>query len=118
MSHFINCFNFPDFMRYQGIFSYNPNEFSILMVIGFAYILLVEKRNIYNYILLILFLFGIVLSGSRSAILGVFLSVIVYLFHHKSNNLINTILILSSLLLFYFFGGQNNAVQKEYLNLI
>ena len=105
-------FNFPDFTsRYQGIF-HNPNEFSILMVIGFAYILLVEKRNIYNYILLILFLFGIVLSGSRSAILGVFLSVIVYLLHHKSNNLINTILILSSLLLFSFFGGQNNAVQR------
>ena len=105
-------FNFPDFTsRYQGIFQ-NPNEFSILMVIGFAYILLVEKRNIYNYILLILFLFGIVLSGSRSAMLGVFLSVIVYLFHHKSNNLINTILILSSLLIFYLFGGQNNAVQR------
>ena len=67
-------FNFPDFTsRYQGIF-HNPNEFSILMVIGFAYILLVEKRNIYNYILLILFLYGIVLSGSRSAILGISLS--------------------------------------------
>ena len=85
------------------IFNFNGNWF---------YILLVEKRNIYNYILLILFLYGIVLSGFRSAMLGVFLSVVVYLLHHKSNNLINTILILSSLLLFSFFGGQNNAVQR------
>ena len=107
-------FNFPDFTsRYQGIF-HNPNEFSILMVIGFAYILFVEKKNIYNYLLLVLFLFGVVLSGSRSAILGIFLSVIVYLFHHRSNNIINTILILSSLLLFSFFGGQNNALQRMF----
>ena len=35
--------------RYQGIFS-NPNEFSILMVIGFALILFTETKTPKNYI--------------------------------------------------------------------
>ena len=64
--------NFPDFdSRYSGIFI-NPNQFSILMVIGFAIILFNEKKSILNYSLLFLFLSTVVISGSRAAIVGLF----------------------------------------------
>jgi len=104
--------NFPDFeTRYQGIFL-NPNEFSIIMVIGFALILFTEKRTTINYSLMLLFLFCIVISGSRSAIAGLGLAIITYILHHKSQNLLNIFLIFGSLLLFSYFGGQNNAIQR------
>jgi len=104
--------NFPDFeMRYQGIFL-NPNEFSIIMVIGFALILFTEKRTTINYSLMLLFLFCIVISGSRSSIAGLGLAIITYILHHKSQNLLNIFLIFGSLLLFSYFGGQNNAIQR------
>ena len=103
---------FPDFeMRYQGIFL-NPNEFSIIMVIGFALILFTEKRTTINYSLMLLFLFVIVISGSRSAIAGLGIAIITYILHHRSRNLLNIFFIVGSLLLFSFFGGQNNAIQR------
>ena len=47
--------NYREFKKYNKIYYKNfgsyPNEISILMVIGFAYILFVEKKNIYNYLL-------------------------------------------------------------------
>ena len=105
-------FKFPDFQsRYQGIF-FNPNEFSIIMVIGFSLILFTEKRTTINYLLLILFLFLIVISGSRSSILGLGLAIFTYILHHKSQSITNIILIVGSLLLFSFLGGQNNAIQR------
>jgi O-antigen ligase len=103
---------FPDFeTRYQGIFL-NPNEFSIIMVIGFALILFTEKRTTINYSLMLLFLFVIVISGSRSAIVGLGIAIITYILHHRSRNLLNIFFIVGSLLLFSFFGGQNNAIQR------
>ena len=103
---------FPDFeTRYQGIFL-NPNEFSIVMVIGFALILFTEKRTTINYSLMLLFLFVIVISGSRSAIAGLGIAIITYILHHRSRNLLNIFFIVGSLLLFSFFGGQNNAIQR------
>lgn len=103
---------FPDFeTRYQGIFL-NPNEFSIIMVIGFALILFTEKRTTINYSLMLLFLFVIVISGSRSAIAGLGIAIISYILHHRSRNLLNIFFIVGSLLLFSFFGGQNNAIQR------
>lgn len=105
-------FNFPDFQsRYQGIF-FNPNEFSIIMVIGFTLILFTEKRSTINYLLLILFLFVIVISGSRSSIAGLVLAIFTYVLHHKSQNISNIIFIVGSLLAFSFLGGQNNAIQR------
>lgn len=105
---------FPDFeTRYYGIFL-NPNEFSIIMVIGFALILFTAKRTTINYSLMLLFLFVIVISGSRSAIAGLGIAIITYISHHKSRNLINIVFIVSSLLLFSFFGGQNNAIQRMF----
>ncbi len=106
------AFKFPDFeTRYQGIFL-NPNEFSIIMVIGFALILFTEKRTTINYSLMLLFLFVIVISGSRSAIAGLGIAIITYILHHRSQNLLNIFFIVGSLLLFSFFGGQNNAIQR------
>ena len=103
---------FPDFeTRYEGIFL-NPNEFSIIMVIGFALILFTEKRTTINYSLMLLFLFVIVISGSRSAIAGLGIAIITYILHHRSRNLLNIFFIVGSLLLFSFFGGQNNAIQR------
>jgi O-antigen ligase len=103
---------FPDFeTRYQGVFL-NPNEFSIIMVIGFALILFTEKRTTINYSLMLMFLFVIVISGSRSAIAGLGIAIITYILHHKSRNLLNIFFIVGSLLLFSFFGGQNNAIQR------
>tara|TARA_B100001057_G_scaffold363117_1_gene365783 strand:- start:1964 stop:3121 length:1158 start_codon:yes stop_codon:yes gene_type:complete len=104
--------NFPDFeSRYQGVFL-NPNEFSIIMVIGFALILFNEKRTTINYSLMLMFLFVIVISGSRSAIAGLGIAIIAYILHYGSQNLLNIFLIVGSLLLFSFFGGQNNAIQR------
>ena len=104
--------NFPNFeTRYQGIFL-NPNEFAIVMVIGFALILFTAKRTTINYSLMILFLFVIVISGSRSAIAGLAIAIITYIFHHKSRKLLNIFFIICSLTLFSFLGGQNNAFQR------
>ena len=84
------------------------------MVIGLALILFTEKRTTINYLLMLLFLFVIIISGSRSAIAGLGIAVITYILHHKSRGLLNIFLIVGSLLLFYFFGGQNNAIQRMF----
>ena len=80
--------NFPNFeTRYQGIFL-NPNEFSIFMVIGFALMLFTEKRTTINNLLILLFLFAVVISGSRSAIVGLGIAIIDYILHHKTKSLL------------------------------
>ena len=105
-------FNFPDIeSRYMGVF-FNPNEFSIVMVVGFALFLYTQKRSLTNYIFLVLFLLVIVLSGSRSAIIGLAIAILSYIFHFKSKNLNNIILIFISLFTFYFIGDQNNALKR------
>ena len=107
-------FYFPDFQsRYSGIFI-NPNEFSILMVIGFSIILFVEKKSFINYLLLIMFLLAVVISGSRSAIAGLFIAVFSYIIYYKFKNIINVILILFLLIVFSIYAGENNAVQRMF----
>ncbi len=107
-------FNFPNFeSRYMGIF-FNPNEFSIIMVIGFALILFTENKTTINYLILTLFLLVIVLSGSRSAILGLSLAIITYVLHYKSRNLNNIIFIVLTMIAFSLLGGQNNAIQRMF----
>ena len=107
-------FYFPDFeSRYQGIFS-NPNEFSILMVIGFALILFTEKKTPVNYTLMLMFLIVIVISGSRSAIAGLGIAFLSYVIHHKSISIINLFFVVGSLLLMSLLGGQNNAIQRVF----
>lgn len=106
------AFNFPDFSsRYMGIF-FNPNEFSIIMVFGFAIILFTQNKSILNYTFLILFVFAIILSGSRAAIIGVFIALFMYFNHLKSKNLLNVIFVISLITLFSFLGGENNAIQR------
>ena len=104
--------NFPDFeSRYSGIFI-NPNQFSILMVIGFALILFNEKKSILNYSLLFLFLSAVVISGSRAAIAGLFIAIFSYVIHYKLKNLFNVVLILSLLFIFSLIGGENNGMKR------
>ncbi|MAZ55068.1 MAG: hypothetical protein CMP55_04610 [Flavobacteriales bacterium] len=103
---------FPDLeSRYSGIFI-NPNQFSILMVIGFALILFNEKKSILNYSLLFLFLSTVVISGSRAAIVGLFIAIFSYVIHYKLKNLFNVALILSLLFIFSLIGGENNGMKR------
>ncbi|MGC6470825.1 MAG: O-antigen ligase family protein [Flavobacteriales bacterium] len=97
--------------RYMGIF-FNPNEFSILMVTGFAIFLFDEKKIFINYLALILFLLAIILSGSRSAILGIVLSLIVYFNHHGLKNIFNLFFICGFTIVFTYFTGDYNAITR------
>ena len=87
------------------------------MVIGFALILFTEKKTPVNYTLMLMFLIVIVISGSRSAIAGLGIAFLSYVIHHKSS-IINLFFVVGSLLLMSLLGGQNNAIQKNDLNLI
>ena len=105
-------FKFPNFeSRYNGIF-WNPNEFAIIMVIGFAVILFCSKRTTINYLILTLFLFAVIISGSRSAVIGLFLALISYLLFNKSQKKLNIFLIMGSLLLFSFLSSEYNAISR------
>jgi len=84
------------------------------MVIGFALILFTEKKSTINYLLLTLFLFVIVLSGSRSAIVGLSIAIFSYVLHHKSRNLNNILFIVLTMVAFSLLGGQNNAIQRMF----
>ena len=71
-------FNFPETgVRYMGIF-FNPNEFSIIMVLGFSVFLFQQNKSFLVYLLMLGFLVFVFLSGSRSAIIGIVLSIIMF----------------------------------------
>jgi O-antigen ligase len=107
-------FNFPNLeSRYMGIF-FNPNEFSIVMVVGFALVLFTGQKSFLNYFLLLLFLFVIILSGSRSAIVGLLIALSIYLFHYRTKNIISILFILIGTIIFSSFGGENNAIQRMF----
>ena len=76
-------FIFPDFgARYMGIF-FNPNEFAIIMVLGFSVLLFQDNRSNFENLLMLAFLTLIFLSGSRSAIIGLILSLVMFIRHNK-----------------------------------
>lgn len=86
-------FNFPTFEnRYLGIF-FNPNEFAIIMVYGFSLFLINTKKSFLDIFLLIAFLILIFLSGSRAALIGVILALLIN-FKFKKITVFSTILIL------------------------
>jgi len=97
----------------MGIF-FNPNEFSIVMVVGFALVLFTGQKSFLNYFLLLLFLFVIILSGSRSAIVGLLIALSIYLFHYRTKNIISILFILIGTIIFSSFGGENNAIQRMF----
>ena len=82
------------------------------MVIGFAVILFCSKRTTINYLILTLFLFAVIISGSRSAVIGLFLALISYLLYNKSQKKLNIFLIIGSLLLFSFLSSEYNAISR------
>lgn len=93
-------FILPDFGdRYMGIF-FNPNEFSIIMVLGFSVLLFQENRSNLENILMLAFVTSIFLSGSRSAIIGLILSLFMFIRHNKFSYIF---LIFGLLIMFMFF---------------
>ena len=60
--------------RYSGIFL-NPNEFSVLLVFSFSYILFYFRKHSYKTPLLLLLIFLITISGSRAATLALLIPV-------------------------------------------
>ena len=92
-------FNFPGFSdRYLGIF-FNPNEFAIIMVYGFSLFLITTKKTLIDIVFLFLFLIFILLSGSRAALLGIALSILVN-FKLKKITIFSTLLIFLAAYLF------------------
>jgi hypothetical protein len=86
-------FNYPSFEgRYLGIF-FNPNEFAIIMVYGFSLFLITTKKSLFDIFFIILFLVFILLSGSRAALLGVFLAILIN-FKFRRITVLSTLLIL------------------------
>lgn len=101
-------FNFPDFSsRYMGIF-FNPNEFAVIMVVGFSLFLFDTKKTTLNYILIIAFFILILLSASRSAFIGVVISLILYFMHQKTSHFFKiSIFLLLPSIIFLFFSEIN-----------
>ena len=90
-------FNFHETgVRYKGIF-FNPNEFSIIMVLGFSVFLFQQNKSFLVYLLMLGFLVFVFLSGSRSAIIGIVLSIIMFYRQQKIS--------LTPLISFLFIDG-------------
>lgn len=89
-------FKFPDLsVRYYGIF-FNPNEFAIIMVYGFSLFLITSKKTFIDIFLIGLFLILILISGSRAAIVGVLLAVLI-------NFRLKKVVVFPTLLVFFIF---------------
>lgn len=101
-------FSFPTSFenRYYGMLN-NPNELSIIFVLGFAYQFIVNKLNYKSMILMILFFFLIFLSGSRSALLALPLVFIVENSFTKKNILTLFMLAITVFIVLPFFGNEN-----------
>lgn len=101
-------FSFPTSFenRYYGMLN-NPNELSIIFVLGFAYQFIVNQLNYKSLILMILFFFLIFLSGSRSALLAVPLAFIVKNSFTKRNIASLFILAIAAFIILPFFGNEN-----------
>lgn len=98
-------FNFPDLNeRYYGVF-FNPNEFSIIMVYGFSLFVFKKSKSLFDFFIIFLFVFLILLSGSRAALLGVFISLFL---NFKFSRI--TIFSSFSLILFIYFFRDLPAV--------
>ena len=102
-------FNFPDFnTRYMGIF-FNPNEFSIIMVLGFSVFLFDKKKSAVEYFLILAFLIFIVISGSRSAFVGLLLSIFMYT-RVNQIKLFTVLFFLLSVSFYFIFGYHESNV--------
>ena len=102
-------FIFPDFnTRYQGVF-YNPNEFSVLMVYGFSSFLFLSKKTVVNVLILIIFIFMIIISGSRVALILAFIAPFIYY-----KNSIKYLYLIVPILMYFLipFIGDSNSISR------
>ena len=94
--------DFPSTGRYHGIIG-NPNAFAkeMSLAFGFLYIITTDK-NLKDFALLLLFSVLVIISGSRGALLGIFLPILINeRISFKSIGLLSIFIV--SL---YFFSGQ------------
>lgn len=96
--------------RYSGIFL-NPNEFSVLLVFSFAYILFYFQKHFYKAPLLLLLIFLITISGSRAATLALLIPVFI---KYKLSRRFFVILIITTTILIIVtpFLPELNAISR------
>jgi len=89
--------------RYQGI-TWNPNEFSTLLIFAFAFLLLRTSEKTYKELFLLFLLFGLILStGSRAALIAIVIA-FVYKFGLSTRNFIYAIM---SIFLYFLVSSTN-----------
>ena len=89
--------------RYQGI-TWNPNEFSTLLIFAFAFLLLRTSEKTYKELFLLFLLFGLILStGSRAALIAIVIA-FVYKFGLSTRNFIYAIM---SIFLYFLISSTN-----------
>ena len=84
------------------------------MVVGFSIILLTEKFSLINLLLLISFSSLVILSGSRSAIIGIFTAVMFYLIYNKERNWNMFFFLICSIIGLSIYSGDNNALIRVF----
>ena len=96
--------------RYSGIFL-NPNEFSVLLVFSFSYILFYFQQHFYKAPLLLLIIFLITISGSRGATLAL---LIPFILKYKLSRRFFTVLFISTTILIAVipFLPELNAISR------
>ncbi|MBT6808537.1 MAG: O-antigen ligase family protein, partial [Flavobacteriales bacterium] len=89
--------------RYQGI-TWNPNEFSTLLIFAFAFLLLRNSKKTYKELFLLFLLFGLILlTGSRAALIAIVIA-FVYKFGLSTRNFIYAIM---SIFLYLLISSTN-----------
>ena len=89
--------------RYQGI-TWNPNEFSTLLIFAFSFLLLRTSEKTYKDLFLLFLLFGLILStGSRAALIAIVIA-FVYKFGLSTRNFIYAIM---SIFLYFLVSSTN-----------
>jgi O-antigen ligase len=89
--------------RYQGI-TWNPNEFSTLLIFAFSFLLFRTSEKTYKEFFLLILLFGLILlTGSRAALIAIVIA-FVYKFGLSTRNFIYAIM---SIFLYLLISSTN-----------
>ena len=102
--------------RLAGTFQY-PNSFAMLILISELLILKKDKFKVFDYIMLLVLIFGIIYTGSRTVFVLFILSNVV-LFFVKGSKKYRIIFLVALLLLFaVVFLLRENYIVQRYLNI-